>query len=251
MKKRYSKLSVNDIEDVLGEDSDFDYGRQLSEEFVDKLGARSTQVLLNGVPLNQAMLNDNDYEELILTEIMHNTQVIQKQIFRGEITDSDDVVDVLMGMPHVMPRLNQRILETENNNYLDLSGVPHDIENVKALATLSNRDMTATLMKNLKYFESKLSDKISSKKLHSLTLWIIADVTTPSGASLLTNALNFMKSSRGIRVAFIPNTEGTITRKNLNNLIWAASQALEGEEATNVALKWLAAKKEITDIPVG
>lgn len=59
------------------------------------------------------------------------------------------------------------------------------------------------------------------------------------------------KTSGGIRVAFIPNTEGTkvAEKNNLNRLIWAATQTLSSEEATIVVLKWLDQKPSDRVIP--
>lgn len=106
LKKSFSKLSTEQIDDILGEDSDYDYGRQLSTEFLDKLGFSSgtPQALINGVPLQQTSLNADDFEETILTEIMQQTPNIQKAVYKGELTDSDNVIDYLMNMPHIMPR---------------------------------------------------------------------------------------------------------------------------------------------------
>lgn len=49
------------------------------------------------------------------------------------------------------------------------------------------------------------------------------------------------KVSSGIRVAFIPNTEGAkvADKTNLNRLVWAATNALSSIEATSTVLKWL------------
>lgn len=49
------------------------------------------------------------------------------------------------------------------------------------------------------------------------------------------------KVSSGIRVAFIPNTEGlkVADKKNLNRLVWSAMNTLAENEATSVVLKWL------------
>lgn len=106
LKKSYPSLSSSQIDDILGEDSDFDYGRQLASEFLDRLGftASSPQALMNGVPLQQNLLNSDDFEETILTEIMQQTPNIQKAVYKGELTDSDNVIDYLMNMPHIMPR---------------------------------------------------------------------------------------------------------------------------------------------------
>lgn len=98
-------MNSDQIDDILGEDSDFDYGRQLSTEFVDRLGLKETpQVLLNGVPLQQSSLNSDEFEETILSEIMQQTPNIQKAVYRGELTDTDNIIDYLMNFPHVMPR---------------------------------------------------------------------------------------------------------------------------------------------------
>lgn len=78
--------------------------------------------------------------------------------------------------------------------FMDFSGEPHkSLENIKLLAQLSARDMTATLMHNLKYFTAKHSEqRILGKRISMLTVWVIADVTTQQGADLLKNALLHM-----------------------------------------------------------
>jgi UDP-glucose:glycoprotein glucosyltransferase len=104
-KKTNAKLSSDDIDDVLGDDSDFDYGRQLSEEFIERLGVKKIpQGLLNGVLLTEKSLNRDDFEELILTEIMQQTPNLQKSIYKGELSDGESVIDFLMQQPHVMLR---------------------------------------------------------------------------------------------------------------------------------------------------
>lgn len=81
---------------------------------------------------------------------------------------------------------------------MDLSGEPHkSLENINLLAQLSARDMTATLLHNLKYFTAKHSEqRILGKKISMLTVWVIGDVTTPQGAELLKNALLHMVSRK-------------------------------------------------------
>lgn len=105
LKKVTSGLSATDIDDILGEDSDYDYGRQVAAEFIERLGfKKSPQALLNGVPLQQSALNSDEFEETLLTEIMQQTPNIQKAVYKGELSDSDNVNDYLMSLPHVMPR---------------------------------------------------------------------------------------------------------------------------------------------------
>lgn len=77
-----------------------------------------------------------------------------------------------------------------------MSGNAHnDLSNVKNLAQLSPRDMTATLMSNIKYFNSKHSlEKLNGNSVHFLTLWVVADLETDIGAQMLKNALTYMVS---------------------------------------------------------
>jgi UDP-glucose:glycoprotein glucosyltransferase len=104
-KKTNNKMTKSELDDVLGEDSDYDYGRQISEEFIERLGVKKLpQALLNGVLLNEKLLNREEYEELILTEIMQQTPTLQKAIYRGELSDGESVIDYLMQQPHVMLR---------------------------------------------------------------------------------------------------------------------------------------------------
>jgi UDP-glucose:glycoprotein glucosyltransferase len=104
-KKTNTKLSSDEVDDALGDDSDYDYGRQLSEEFIERLGVKKVpQGLLNGVLLAEKSLNSDDFEELILTEIMQQTPTLQKAIYRGDLSDGENVIDYLMQQPHVMLR---------------------------------------------------------------------------------------------------------------------------------------------------
>lgn len=59
------------------------------------------------------------------------------------------------------------------------------------------------------------------------------------------------KSTSGVRVAFIPNTEGVAIaeRSNLNRLIWSAVNTLPGPEATSTVLEWLEKKPSAGNIP--
>lgn len=85
-------------------------------------------------------------------------------------------------------------MKKEDPVYLDLTGEAHtSLENIKLLAQLSARDMTATLLHNLKYFTSKSSEEtVLGKKISFLTLWIVTDLTTTQGVELLKNALTHM-----------------------------------------------------------
>lgn len=89
----------------LGDDSDYDFGRQLSQDFVQRTGLKKfPQALLNGIPLPQNQINVNDFEEAVLQEIMTQTPAYQKSVYRGKLSDTENVVDFIMNQPNVMPR---------------------------------------------------------------------------------------------------------------------------------------------------
>lgn len=251
-KQSNHNLIAAEIEDILGEDSDYDYGRQLSEEFVERLGVKKVpQGLLNGVLLSEKQLNKDEFEELILTEIMQQTPNLQKAIYRGDLSDGENVIDYLMQQPHVMLRLNQRILSNENSQHLDLhSGRPAtDIEDVKLLATLSNEDLTATLIKHVRYFEPKNSqEKFMKNKLHFVSMWVATDLNTQRGRELLRNGLEYLKGSSGVRLTFLPNADkiSSNNQKDLNAVVWSILYTLDsGKEAIDTAIKILDGKGEI------
>ncbi|KAH8364725.1 hypothetical protein KR084_010742 [Drosophila pseudotakahashii] len=255
--KEFTTLSFGKAEEFLEEDSTYDYGRELAAEFILRLGfgeRGQPQALLNGVPMpSNVVTADSDFEEAIFTEIMTHTTNLQKAVYKGEMTDSDVAIDYLMNQPHVMPRLNQRILSQEDVKYLDVNGVAYkNLANVGVLNRLSNRDMTATLMENLKYFGGKKSTElIGRSSLQFLTIWVFADLETEQGRALLTHALEYVQSGESVRLAFIPNTESSSgsDKRNLNRLVWAAMQSLPPTQATEQALKWLKKPKEKIEIP--
>lgn len=101
-KKQYPKISVDE---VFGEDSDYDTSRSLAKEYVARTGFRKLpQVLLNGVPLQEKSLVEEDFEEAVLVELVTQTQTLQKAVYKRELTNTDNVIDWLMTQPNVMPR---------------------------------------------------------------------------------------------------------------------------------------------------
>lgn len=97
--------SSADTDYILGEESEYDVGRHLAHDFIKRCGFKKfPQALLNGVPLMPVQTNFESYEEAVLSNIMLQTPILQKAVYRGEITEGDDVVDFLMNQPNVMPR---------------------------------------------------------------------------------------------------------------------------------------------------
>lgn len=148
--------------------------------------------MLNGILLPAAHINTDDFEEAVLQEIMTQTPLLQKAIYRGKLTDSDDVVDYLMNQPNVMPRLNQRILSKDGSVYLDMSGRASSSMSVENLQKLSPRDMTATAVENFKYFTVARK----GNKQHSMSYWIVGDLECGKARQLLLSALEHLVSKK-------------------------------------------------------
>jgi hypothetical protein len=49
-------------------------------------------------------LNSEDFEEAVLSEIMNQTPLYQKAVYKGEFTEGDNALDFIMNQPNVMPR---------------------------------------------------------------------------------------------------------------------------------------------------
>lgn len=181
----------DDPTDILGEDSDYDFGRKLSEDFIQRTGLKSLpQALLNGIPMPSSQINVEDFEEAVLQEVMSQTPTFQKAVYRGKLQEKDDVFDYIMTQPNVMPRLNERILNKDNTVTLDMSGKPTSTMDVKSLLKLSPRDMTATALENLKYFTVPRKHE----KFYSITYWIIGDLNEKRVKDLLLAALEHLVS---------------------------------------------------------
>ncbi|XP_050308475.1 UDP-glucose:glycoprotein glucosyltransferase isoform X2 [Anthonomus grandis grandis] len=248
VKKKLMAEFNDDPDDILGEDSDYDFGRQLAHDFIDRTGFKSfPQALMNGIPLAEDKMNLDDFEEMVLQEVMAQTNQFQKAVYRGKLTDSKNVLDYIMEQPNVMPRLNDRVLNSKKSFYLDMSGIPGTISNVPALLQLSKTDMTATAIQNLKYFTA---GKKGSKKYHSITYWIVGDLDCPMGRKLLLNALYHLKSELDVRVTFMPNVNGNKTNL-LNKLVLAILEVLPSDKSLPLVVSLLKEPEIIEKLEAG
>lgn len=187
--------SNEDLELIFGFESDYDVGRKTAWEFINRTGiGKPPQVLMNGVMLKQMQLTADMFEEAILTEVMRQTPFLQKSIYKGELTDSHNILDFLMDQKNVMPRLNQRILNSESS-YIDL---------------ISANTPTETLMQNLKYFVKRDDDEF-----RPLTMWVVGDMDSSEGQALLTSAFSHLKTSVQSRIGIIHNPKSSGASSNL------------------------------------
>ena len=245
------------LEDVFGEDSEYDVGRTLSADFISRsgLGSELPQVLMNGVPMEQKYLTAEDFEESLLTALMKETQALQRSVYKNELTDSMDTVDFLMKRENIMPRLNQRILSTATNPIISLTGKPANSLELKSFEKLDKADQTATLLKEMKYLVGKESSKVS--KLRMVTIWAVGDLDTKQGRQMMLAGLAHVKTTNQMRVGLVHNTAspGLISRiaqAALTTLDSAgASAVLSKVLKEDTATKLVAGKKKLSgfDIP--
>ncbi|MPC29875.1 UDP-glucose:glycoprotein glucosyltransferase [Portunus trituberculatus] len=186
-----NKYPSTDLDDVFGEDSDYDVGRMLAQEFVEKAGITTfPQVLMNGVPLPEKHLNADEFEEVVLMEVMRTTQMLQKAVYRGELGDKHDVTDWLMAMPNIMPRLNDRILSTKSSSYVDMTGESNlrlSAITLEDFSALKATEMTSIMTNSFHYLSTKTEPAI-----RPLTVWIVADFDTEEGRGLLVEAIKYL-----------------------------------------------------------
>ncbi|KAL0109124.1 hypothetical protein PUN28_014311 [Cardiocondyla obscurior] len=220
-----SKDSSASIPYILGEESEYDVGRHLASDFIKRCGFKKfPQALLNGVPLTPNQINSESYEEAVLSTIMSQTPILQKAVYRGEVTEGDDIVDFLMNQPNVMPRLNERVLKVDKNAWLNLIGtIPEDDNYIK----WSSPNLSTYLMKKMNYF---FVPRRNTRHLYSF--WVVADLKSLSGRQLLREALEYIESNADARVSIIINAKDDVNLKSdINKIVLAAISALSPEKA--------------------
>ncbi|CAN7998165.1 unnamed protein product, partial [Ixodes pacificus] len=239
IKQFKTKYPGEDLDLVFGEDSDYDTGRKLAWEFINKTGiGAGPQALLNGVLLKQSHLNADMFEEAVLTEIMKQTPNIQRSIYKGDLNDSQDVLDFLMEQPNIMPRLNQKIL-SPGANYLDITGRVVVGLSLEDFAALTMSDMVSTFASHLLYLYPK-----EKTRYYPLTAWVVGDFDTPSGRLLLSSALEHFMETNEMRVGVIFNPSEAEGRqeRSVNRAVWTALESLPSDEAASFIRKLLKEK---------
>ncbi|XP_031847873.1 UDP-glucose-glycoprotein glucosyltransferase [Nomia melanderi] len=227
--------SSADINYILGEESEYDIGRHLAGDFVKRSGFKKfPQALMNGVPLSSDQLNADSFEEAVLSTIISQTPALQKAVYRGEITEGDDVVDYMMNQPNVMPRLNERILKAEKHTWLNLIGtVPKDEDYSK----WSPEDFSTWLMNKSHYLYVPRRTNIH----HLYTFWVVTDLNSSAGRLLLREALDYIESNADVRITVIVNpmtdANNLDDTVDINKIALAALNSLSTEKARHFIRK--------------
>ena len=254
VKDHFAKLHPTaSVEDVFGEDSEFDVGRQLANDFLGRSGFKETpQVLMNGVPFEQKSLNNEEFEEAMMMSIMRTTNELQKAVYKNQLKEHDDVTDYLMKQSNIMPRLNDRILKEEQSTYIPMTGDVLPSLKTDSFSALSKSGMASTLADHLNY----LSLRDEKNKLYALTTWVVADLETEQGREALAAAVSHIKTSSLMRVAVVHNAEkvGPVSK-----MVQAAVETLDVKAAKHLLQKVLkedtvqklaSGKKKLTDYDI-
>ncbi|KAF7667781.1 hypothetical protein LDENG_00047960 [Lucifuga dentata] len=235
LKRKFPKANA---ERILGSESEYDDKRKEGAQFYIKTGLGALPLaLFNGVPLSPEEMDPDELETLILQRIMDITNVFQRAVFMGQLTEGTDVVDYLMEQANVVPRMNPLILSTDRR-YLDFTATPvvDDWEDTTMFSYLDSRDKTAVMAKRMKYFTNSDEDG-----MNGVSIWIAGDFEKSSGRRLLLNALKHVKASPGVRVGVIDNPSGKPSGDNtvLYRAIWASLLTQKNKAAADFVQKLL------------
>ena len=137
--------------------------------------------------------------------------VLQRDVMSGSLTDHTDVLEYLMGKPHIVPRLNSLILEPADFRILDFGGQSIDANSYtfSKFEELKSSDRVATMASATFY----LTKHEEEEDAHPVSFWIVADPDTPYGRELLYFAVKHSKTSKNIRIGIVFNpAEGSVAR---------------------------------------
>ncbi|KAJ8685932.1 hypothetical protein QAD02_021725, partial [Eretmocerus hayati] len=200
------------------------YGNR-SENFMRKKGLnKPPQVLVNGIPLPTDHFTSELLEDAVLSAIISQTPMIQRAVYRGDLSETDDVTKFLMSQPYVVPRFNDRILKANSHEWLDLMGTPPMNSDYRKWTL---KDLTAWMVKQLKYIS--ILREHGSNHLH--TIWIVVDLSQRYGRRLLSETLNYLESNDAARVAIVMNPlDSSSSETDVNLIASAAIHALPAAE---------------------
>jgi UDP-glucose:glycoprotein glucosyltransferase len=198
-KSSYGETTANE---VLGANSTYDTDRQESDKLFINSGIRPLpQIVLNGVLLNMK----EDIEQAVVSEVQEQTQLLQQEVYMGQVNDWTNLEEYFYGQPNIRKRYNSYVL-SQKSQRIDLSypiaAAPSDSSSFMALI---DRQQSAVLAQRQKYMTNPL-DEFSTK---SISVWLVADMSTSEGKRLVVNALNHLEESTNMRIALIPNSPPT------------------------------------------
>uniref|UniRef100_A0A8C9VL63 UDP-glucose ceramide glucosyltransferase-like 1 n=1 Tax=Scleropages formosus TaxID=113540 RepID=A0A8C9VL63_SCLFO len=181
-------------------------------------------VLYNGMPYQRDQLEPDELETITMHKILETTSFFQRAIYLGELGSDQDVVDFIMDQPNVVPRINSRILSTNN----------HFIDDYARFLFLDTRGKNTAVANSMNYMTKK-DDGI----IRPVTFWVVGDFDQPTGRQLLYDAIKHMKTSNNVRLGMINNPSEGVSNitSRIARAIWAAMQTQTANNAKNLITK--------------
>ncbi|XP_052214518.1 UDP-glucose:glycoprotein glucosyltransferase 1-like [Dreissena polymorpha] len=230
-----SQFADQDIEQVFGKNSEYDFMKRGGADFLAQAGLQDfPQVLLNGKPLKKSDLNQDNFEEGVIAELMAATPDLQQNVYQGRLHDGHNTLEWLMKRDNVLPRLNSRVLSGAFKK-LDLSESMEDglTQDYERFQYLSSRDMASSLATDMKYLH-----RSDEEQVYSVSLWLVTDLQTSEGRSLAYSAFKRLKHSNDMRLGLIFNSGApSAGRVDLNKAVYVAVNTLSNTLAKNFVTK--------------
>ncbi|XP_071839309.1 UDP-glucose:glycoprotein glucosyltransferase 1-like isoform X2 [Apostichopus japonicus] len=226
-----------DIDEIINADTEYDDRRKASKGFYQKTAlGKLPQVLVNGVPIAENELSPEEFEDSVITTIMQLTPEFQRDVYRGIIRDGTDLLEYVMEQPNVIPRLNKRILSTDSQRIIDLTGsvVPDVDLSSEGIANLKETELTAAVTESLKYLTKR-----EDTAIRQVSIWVVADLSTAKGRSLYYNGIKYAKSSNSVRIGIIHNTDVSQDHHWLTKAVQATLHTQTRNYAKNFIVKLL------------
>ncbi|KAL3084473.1 hypothetical protein niasHS_009244 [Heterodera schachtii] len=253
-----------EVADVFGPDSDYAGGgtagtRTDGTAFFRRSGLqRLPALLVNGVPLDNALLQSDDrMEEGIMVAVMRQTGALQRAVMTGKLTDRENVQNWVLSQPDVLPRLNGRLLggtkggaAPSSKPMVGGSGGAPPLYTSEQCATgaesgkgTTTEQRTACVLATLRYLQR--ADESAAALPCWLTVWTVADLDTADGRKLVANALKGMKKSNAMRLAVLHNGKADPSSSNsVSVLIDALLHGLSSTAAKQSLNKLFAADQQ-------
>jgi UDP-glucose:glycoprotein glucosyltransferase len=170
-------------------------------EYYNKVGHKTPQVILNGIPFNGNDIEPNAFEDNVVNKITKITPDLQMAFYNGQLYENHNIVDWLMTKDVIMPRLNPRIL-TPTKQFIEFNSFDADTE---------------AFVNNIKY----LKQSGGKDKLHSLSIWTVCDPDTEQGRALVADAVEFFESNVNTRLAMLFQSMGSETTLMKKAILYA------------------------------
>uniref|UniRef100_A0A672IRW4 UDP-glucose ceramide glucosyltransferase-like 1 n=1 Tax=Salarias fasciatus TaxID=181472 RepID=A0A672IRW4_SALFA len=224
LEKRFPYVEVSS---VLGSDSNYDSNRKVSQgrAYYEQTGVGPLPVVMyNGIPFQREHLDPDELETVTMQKILETTSFYQRAVYLGELATDHDVVDFIMNQPNVVPRINSRVLSTNN----------HFIDDYARFSTLDTKEKSTAVANSMNYMTKK-----DDGYIRPVTFWVVGDFDRPSGRQLLYDAIRHMKTSNNVRLGMInnPSESPSSETSRVTRAIWAAMQTQTANNAKNFITK--------------